>query len=588
MIVRVTENGYMPPWLPSPHGEKLADERRLDPAELAALRAWVAAGAPEGDPADLQAPPEFTDGWQLGDPDLVLTLPQPFSLPADGPDVFRNFVLPIPNDRLRYVESVEFRPGNRRVVHHAIVQVDREHACRQQDALDDLPGFAGMDMLTSRAPDGHFIGWTPGHVARPFAPDMAFRLRPGSDLVAQLHMTPSGKVESVRPQIGLRFTNRAPTRFPHSLVLYSENIDIAAGNRDFALEDEFELPVDVTALGIYPHAHYLCRKMRATARLPDGELRELIRIDDWDFNWQDEYRFDRPIELPRGTVLNIDYRYDNSEDNVRNPHQPPRRVKFGQESTDEMGTLSLTVLPKRPDERFELERARWRHALKKKPYDWSAHNSLSALYADARDFDRALHHLRKALDLRGGDYPDALSNLGRVMNELGRAEQAIEPLERAVALDPDHVNARVNLGSALIRLRRPKQAVRQFETASRLRPTFAPARLGLGNALAILGQPKAALPHHRAAAALEPDNATAHSCLANTLFTLEQIDAAIGAYREALRIRPDDFIARYNLGRALFANGSREQAATELEAALRLQPDHPGVRDMLQRCRRDD
>ena len=270
-IALVTENRFMPPWLPAPGSHGFLGDRRLAQADIETLRRWWEAGALEGDPSDLPPEPEWTSGWQLGQPDLVLEPSVPFVLAADGGEEFRNLVIPVPVQTTRYVRAMEMRPGPGNAVHHAILQIDRTPFCRRLDAEDDAPGFPGMSMGASQPPDGHFLGWTPGKLPAEVPADMAWRLYPGSDLVLQLHMTRTGRQELVQPKIGLYFTETPPSRFPYSIVLFSESIDIPPGAKDHKVIDEYVLPVDVEVFGLYPHAHYLGTMMRGVARLPGGK-----------------------------------------------------------------------------------------------------------------------------------------------------------------------------------------------------------------------------------------------------------------------------------------------------------------------------
>src|SRR5262245_13038309 len=302
-IAAVTARRAMPPWKPAPGRGAFQNERRLTDAELDAIQKWIADGAPEGAAADRPPassglegrPPRFTSAWQLGTPDLVVTMPVPFTVPADGADVFRTFVIPIPLTAARYVRALEFHPGNARVVHHANLGVDRTRSSRHLDARDPEPGYAGGMERDARYPEGQLLGWTPGQAAHAVPEGTQWRLEPGSDLVVQLHLQPTGRPETVRVSAGFYFTDTPPTRVPIGLRLGSETIDIAAGARDYVVSDRYTLPTAVDVVAIQPHAHNLARRMEATATLPDGSRRSLIVIDDWDFRWQDVYRYTTPI-----------------------------------------------------------------------------------------------------------------------------------------------------------------------------------------------------------------------------------------------------------------------------------------------------
>ena len=229
-IADVTARRVMPPWKPE-HGKgTFVGDRSLSDDEIRLLQAWVAQGAKEGDAGDLPAAPQGTTGWAFGTPDLVVTMPAPYTLQAGGTDVFRTFVIPIPTSAARYVKAIEFRPGNARAVHHANLGVDRTGSSRRLDALDAEPGYVGGMVPDAAYPPGYMLGWTPGQRPRPSPEGMAWRLEAGSDLVVQLHMQPTGKPEPVQVSAGLFFTEDAPVRTPVGLRLGSETIDIQPGD----------------------------------------------------------------------------------------------------------------------------------------------------------------------------------------------------------------------------------------------------------------------------------------------------------------------------------------------------------------------
>ena len=282
-IVKVTGARVMPPWPPVEGHGTFKGERRLDPAQIATLARWVEQGALEGAGADLPAAPVFATGWPLGTPDLVLTPDRAWTLPAEGGDVFRNFVLPVPLSRRRFVRAIEIRPGNARILHHANALPDRSGVGRQRDAADPEAGFAGMDLEIASdrfEPDSHFLFWKPGTPAEATADPIPWAIEPGADLILNLHLRTSGKPEQVRPSLGLYFTDRAPTRFPMLLQLEHDGaLDIPAGAASFTVTDELELPVAVQVLAVYPHAHYVAREVQALARRPDGSTEWLVHID---------------------------------------------------------------------------------------------------------------------------------------------------------------------------------------------------------------------------------------------------------------------------------------------------------------------
>jgi hypothetical protein len=353
LIAKVTSSRYMPPWKPVDGYGHFRGERRLADREIGTIRAWAASGAPEGDRAHLSRPPKFSAAWQLGVPDLVAEMPAPFPLPADGPDLYECFVIPLQAPQQRYVRAAEFRPGNAQAVHHALMFLDPLHTAAQRGS--HYPCFGTPGFL----PSGGLGGWTPGAGAIVMPPGTATTLHKNSDLIVQIHFHPTGKPESVRASVGLYFADRPPTRHLLDLPLVSRRIDIPPGASAYKASDYFTLPVDVDAVGIVPHAHYICKDMKGWATLPNGRKLWLIWIRDWDFNWQEQYHYATPIRLPAGTRLEMEFTYDNSDANPRNPNHPPRRVVWGPESTDEMAGLHVQAIPVRNSDLEELTQSLW-------------------------------------------------------------------------------------------------------------------------------------------------------------------------------------------------------------------------------------
>lgn len=526
-IADVVANRYMPPWLPDPgpfpfEGE---DERRLTEAQIATLARWAALDAPEGDPADLPPAPRFVDGWRLGEPDLVVEMAEPYVLPAGGGDVFRHFVLPTELAELRYVRGFELRPGNKRVVHHGVTMVDRTWASARKDALDPEPGFDGMiPTAEARIPDGHLLSWLPGSTPRFAPPGMAWRLHPGADLVIQLHMLPGGKPEPIRPAVGLWFADEPPTEQPFMLRLGSKSLDIPPGIADYTVRDRFALPVDAALLGIYPHAHYLGRSMTGAALLPDGRRLELLRIRDWDFNWQDQFRYAEPIPLPRGTVLEMEFVYDNTAANPRNPHVPPRRVVYGTHSSDEMADLSFQLLPESPADHDALARAFAAHDLQatmagarmrveRDPGDADACAELAVCCVQLGRGDEALQWLARALE-RNPRHAHALYYLGTLQGMGGDVDGALETLGRALEADPWLVDAMTNLAALRVQRGEVEEALALYRRAIERRPDLIEARLGMADTLLALGRAEEAVPHLRAVVQQQPEDAEARRRLA--------------------------------------------------------------------------
>ena len=547
-MVKVTQSGFMPPWLPET-GLGFANERRLTEAEKELLVRWADGDAPQGDPALRPPPPVFAPGWHLGEPDLVLTVDAPYVLPATGSDVYRNLVVPVPLTESRYVCAVELRPGNPKVVHHAVLFVDRNRHCRVTDAADPGIGFGGMDLGEAQSPDGHFVGWTPGRLPLERNEARAWELPAGADLLLQLHLLPSGKPEEVAPQIGLYFSKQPPTERPFLLRIGSKTMEIAAGDANYVVEDRYRLPIDVAVLGIYPHAHYLARRMSSEALLPDGTTRRLLAIGDWDFNWQDEYRYAAPIELPAGSELSMRYVFDNSADNPRNPTSPPVRVTFGARSSDEMADLWIQVLPKDSAQRADLERdflkrdyrqhlASLELAVREAPTSAAAHHDLGlGLHLAGRN-EEALASLRRALEL-DPRMSAAHNNLGIVLMDLKRPDEALPHFEAAVASDSRNANAHNSLGLVLRDRGLLARALGSFQRAVDLDPTHASALRGLGGTLARLGRFAEAEAPLRRALALEPAWLDAEYDLALVLEATRRSGEACIHYRRVLAQKKD-------------------------------------------------
>jgi hypothetical protein len=480
-IAVVTADRFMPPWMPAAGYGTFSQERRLSQEQIDLLAAWARAGAPQGDSTQTPAPPQWTKGWQLGQPDLVVDMPLAYTLAPDGTDVFRNFVVPVGLRTRRYIRAVELRPGNNRIVHHAVIMVDATGAARLHEARDPEPGFAGMTFGEAQDPDGHFLGWTPGK--RPYAGEkgLAWKLEPGTDLVLQFHMLPTGKSEKLQAKVGLYFADGPPTLVPAMLRLGRKDLDIPAGEKHYPVRDIYKLPVDVEVLTIYPHAHYLGKEMSVFATLPDGSKEWLIRIPEWDFFWQDDYRYAEPVHLPAGSVIEMQYVYDNSADNILNPFDPPQRIRYGLRSEDEMGDLTLQVLPKNPADLPTLRR------------------DMARKWVD-QEIDG--YRVLLAAEPQNADYHHTLAGLYR---RIGRTNDALEHFASALKTDPDFAEARINLGITLAADGRTNEALLHFRLAIEARPDYADAHFNLGAALYMIGDKAGGFKHLREASRLRPE-----------------------------------------------------------------------------------
>jgi tetratricopeptide (TPR) repeat protein len=515
-IADVTGKRLMPPWLPAQDGLPMEDDSHLSAEQIALFQKWVADGTPEGDRDALPPAPKFASGWQLGTPDLVLKASASFEVPAGGSDVYWNFIFRSPLSSTRFIKAIEIHPGEKRLVHHANLLVDRTQSARREEKSPGR-GFAGMELQIeseSFDPDGHFLFWKPGSPPIVEPPGLALRLDPGNDLVLNTHLQPSGKAEPIQPSVGIYFTSEAATKFPLLLQLDNDRaLDIPAGDSNFLVTDEFTLPEQVQLLAIYPHAHYLCRDMLALARFPDGSQKTLIHIPRWDLNWQAVFRLAQPEALPRGTTFVMRYRYDNSSDNIANPNDPPQRVRAGNRAVDEMAHLWLQVLPVASpgdsrDPRIKLQEALARHHIEINPDDFEAHYNLAAMLQLRGATGEAVTQYQSALALRPGDatVENALGGALLVSNQI---PEAIAHLTVAATARPEYFDAHYNLGIAQASAGNFPAAVQQLMTAIKLKPDDAGAEANLGAALAELGDTQNAIVHLNRALLLDPRNTLA-------------------------------------------------------------------------------
>jgi Tfp pilus assembly protein PilF len=416
--------------------------------------------------------------------------------------------------------------------------------------------------LDLQNPDGHFIGWAPGRGPIVAPEGMPWRLERGSDLIVELHLLPGKAPIPVEPLVGLFFTEKPPVHVPVMAVMGSKAIDIPAGQRDYAFTDSYTLPVDVDLLSVYPHAHYLGKDMRVSAALPDGTTRQLLHIKQWDFHWQQDYRYVTPVTLPRGTTISVRYTYDNSADNEDNPHHPPQPVTWGPQSSDEMGNLGLQLLPRSSADAAVLTKAfAEREALA---------NVASGEMLVRHDPDNAQHQ----------------TSLGSSYLEVGRIAQAILHLEIAVRIDSTSAQAHNFLGGALLAQGRTREALVHLRRASSLVPADAHLHFNLGKALNAAQQPVGATREFERAIRLNPEFADAHNELGVCFFSRNRLSEALVHLKRAVELTPDSAIFRSDLGGALAEAGRPEEALLHLRRALELRPDYAPARENLARLER--
>jgi hypothetical protein len=344
-ILASTRTGRMPPWKPVPGYGEFRDARRLSPAERDLIARWVAAGAPEGDPARLPTPRPFPSSWTLGQPDMVLDLGTSYTMPGRAADVYRCFPLPTSFSDDRYVVAVEVMPGNRKIVHHVLTYLDATGASEELDRADPDPGYTCFGGPGFAAVGG-LGGWAPGARPHTLPPEVGFLLPANARVVVQMHYNNHGdQSETDRTRIGLHFAKGPIDKRVRIIPVLNRSFEIPAGAARHEVRASWTVPPgwDLHALAISPHMHLLGREMKVTATYPDGTTRPLIYIDDWDFNWQGSYTFIEPVPLPGGTRIDLVSVYDNSATSPRRPPGPIQDVRWGDGTRDEMCIAFLRV-----------------------------------------------------------------------------------------------------------------------------------------------------------------------------------------------------------------------------------------------------
>lgn len=357
-LAEVVATGAMPPWRAAEGYGHFVAERRLTAQQKKMIAEWAAAGAPEGDPSDLPSVPTFPTGWTLGEPDIVLEAPHSIEVPAEGSDLFHHFIVPLGLPEDVEVTAVEFRPGNPKVVHHAVILLDESGLARERDQATPEPGYNTTGGLG--IPLAAILNiWAPGVSTHHLPTDVSLHLPGKADVVVQLHLHPSGKAEQDRSKIGLYLAKKPAKRhiLKRPFIFGPVTFDIPPGASRHKISASIEVPVDLTLTAVLPHMHMLGREMKVHANLPDGSTEELIWIPDWNFNWQDQYVYREPVYLPKGSVVVVEAVYDNSADNPFNPTSPPKRIRFGEETTDEMCLAIFQAVAEQPTDATAIRNA---------------------------------------------------------------------------------------------------------------------------------------------------------------------------------------------------------------------------------------
>ena len=338
MIREVTAQRRMPPWHADPRHGKFSNERRLTADEIDTLTAWVDGGMPRGDDRDLPKPIDFPKGWSLGTPDLVLSMPEEFEVPAEGVLPYKNWIVETNFTEDKWVQMAEARPGAPGVVHHVVVYILKENQ------RGPLGADGSMAVL---------VGWAPGDLGLVCPPDTALRLPKGARLRFELHYTPNGKAVKDRSSIGITFAKKPPKYELFMNEFANVGIVVPPNDPHYKAEATFRLRADARIISFVPHMHWRGKDYLYEVIYPDGKRETLLSVPRWDFNWQNVYRFQEPLKLPKGAKLHAVAHWDNSRNNPLNP-DPTKAVPFGLQTWEEMMVGWVSYVWERPETAEEL------------------------------------------------------------------------------------------------------------------------------------------------------------------------------------------------------------------------------------------
>jgi hypothetical protein len=349
-------NGAMPPWHADPAHGTFKNDRRLSAAEKDVISRWVAAGAPQGTASDLPPRPVYAEGWTIGQPDAIVTMESPYSLPATGEIPYQYFEVKTNFTEDKWVQALEIRPGDRSVVHHVLVYArapeptPRPLPFRQRNPPGPLsptmmremadPAVRKVQQSQSMRRGPLMAQTAPGTPPTVFAPGTAMLVKAGTVLTFQVHYTTSGKATTDRTSMGFVFAKEPPQSEVRTSAMLNPRFMIPAGAPDHAVEAGMEFTEDVTLYSIVPHTHLRGKSWQHTLVHPDGREEILLSVPTYDFNWQTEYIFATPIKVPKGAILKSVAHYDNSPANKANP-DPTQPVYWGDQTWEEMQYTAL-------------------------------------------------------------------------------------------------------------------------------------------------------------------------------------------------------------------------------------------------------
>lgn len=346
-IRKYTKARLMPPWKAAAGVKQYSNDLSISEKEIELIDRWVKQGAPMGNKIEIPPVPKFTDDWAFGKPDMIVEMPQEYVVGAAGEDDYRHFVIPYEavDGKDKFITAVDVRPGNRNVVHHVIAYFDMSGNARKLDAAAKGPGYSRFGDVGFQ-PASILGGWAPGNHPNKTPLGTGNWLPKKGDIVLQVHYYRTGVEERDKTKIGLYFSKSPRTVPVRAEMAINKEFVIPSGKTDHRVKAVCQVKEDSYLFSITPHLHLIGEKVNVTAELPNGKTIPLVRIDDWDFNWQSTYYLKDLLEIPKGSVLRMEATFDNSADNPNNPNSPPVDIGWGDKTTDEMCVTFIGLLRK--------------------------------------------------------------------------------------------------------------------------------------------------------------------------------------------------------------------------------------------------
>jgi peroxiredoxin/mono/diheme cytochrome c family protein len=348
MIHETIDSGRMPPWYADPHYGKFANDRRLSKEDKETLLAWIAQGCPEGDEKDLPQPKEWHEGWWIGKPDVVISMPKDFMVPADGGKggvPYQYFSVPTNFTEDKWIQAAEARPGNRAVVHHIIAFVTEPANAKRPSEGRRAGRGDGL---------GYLVGVAPGEEGLVLPPGMGKKIPKGASITFQMHYTPNGVAQKDRSSLGLIFCKEPAKQLVRTAAISAHELKIPAGDGNYQTKSSAKYDKETVILSFMPHMHLRGKDFEYRVKYPDGRTDVVLSVPRYDFAWQMRYVLAEPLRLPAGSTVLCTAHFDNSRNNPNNP-DPTRTVTWGQQTWDEMMIGWMQYY--HPDEKVDLRQA---------------------------------------------------------------------------------------------------------------------------------------------------------------------------------------------------------------------------------------